>query len=359
MDVYKLLLSKNAKFLKLIFCVVVIFIMSNVNAIVDFYLHPEIAYFDSEHLIVGSISGLLGFIFCVLVFLFINRLEVVNSERDELLRELTKAKENAEASNRLKSAFLANLSHELRTPLNGILGSADILTKKIQEPKLKTFIDHITTSGKNLLALINDILDLSKIEAGKIQIILAETNVQDFILGISNIFSIWKEESEVDFKVTVSASVPTTFFTDTLRLGQVLSNLLGNAFKFTEKGTITLAVSSVENQYIIFEVKDTGIGIAADQQVLIFEPFHQQEKQNHSKYGGTGLGLSISKRLTELLGGQIKLTSEKEVGSVFTVTLPYRFVKGAELRSQAVPLKSGEDFVQSKEYEDYLHSAKN
>jgi PAS domain S-box-containing protein len=250
------------------------------------------------------------------------RYDITRLKRTE--EQLVVARDQAEAGNRTKSAFMAHMSHELRTPLNGIVGSAEYLKARVHEPKLNVFVGIIADASKTLLALINDILDLSKIEAGKMRLLETEVSLTRFIRELSNMFSVYRMNQNVEFIASISAELPQLIIIDELRLRQILYNLLGNAFKFTEAGKVTLNVLSAKKGHcIIFEIIDTGIGIAEGQQQFIFEPFHQQERQD-SKYGGTGLGLSISSRLVQMMGGSIELKSEIGVGSEFKITLPYK-----------------------------------
>jgi signal transduction histidine kinase/ActR/RegA family two-component response regulator len=249
------------------------------------------------------------------------------TERKQRDSELVLAKEKAEEANRAKSEFLANMSHELRTPLNAVLGFSQLLKGKIITPKLESFNDHILKAGNNLLLLINDILDLSKIEANMLQIFPTQTLLRDFIIEIKDFFSLTKEQKGLTLEVNIYNSLPNKVFVDYVRLRQVLYNLLGNAFKFTEVGGVKLTVSqfiqSSGSPELVFAIADTGIGIPLHQQQVIFEAFRQQNGQSTRKYGGTGLGLHISKRLVELMHGTLWVESEPSVGSTFTVSIPY------------------------------------
>ncbi|CAA6816884.1 MAG: Signal transduction histidine kinase [uncultured Aureispira sp.] len=237
---------------------------------------------------------------------------------------LLKAKEEAEKANQLKSEFLANMSHEIRTPLNAILGFTEILSLEIENEQHKEYIGIISQAGKNLISLINDILDLSKIEVDKIEVTPEQINLKKLLEELYSLFKGTQKNKEIDFTLSISDALEETVFIDELRLKQVLYNLIGNAFKFTQKGRISLAASlSPDTQTLIFTISDTGIGIPRDQQELIFEPFRQQDAQSTRSYGGTGLGLSISKKLVQLMEGDIVLKSEPERGSIFIVSIPY------------------------------------
>jgi signal transduction histidine kinase/CheY-like chemotaxis protein len=254
------------------------------------------------------------------------------NEAVELARQAlqAKAKELDEIS-RYKSEFLANMSHELRTPLNSILILANMLAdnkKANLTDKQVEYASIIHKSGTDLLNLINDILDLSKIEAGKIELQITETAISGIIDDITPPFVILAENKRLHFNTTIESDLPPSIFTDKLRLEQIIKNLLSNAFKFTEAGgSIALHffvtnTNNAEGKVLSVSVTDTGIGIAADKQRLIFEAFQQADGSTSRRYGGTGLGLSISRELIRILGGQITLISEQGVGSTFTVHVP-------------------------------------
>ncbi|MES2438398.1 MAG: response regulator [Verrucomicrobiota bacterium] len=236
----------------------------------------------------------------------------------------TKAHEVEQAS-RYKSDFLANMSHELRTPLNSSLILAKLLAKNPQgnltEEQVKYALT-IESAGEDLLTLINDILDLSKIEAGHMEVNPEPVRVQRVLAGLRDTFTPVSSQKSLELRIEADPSAALEMETDPQRLEQVLKNLLSNALKFTERGTVTLRVSAAPDDRMAFAVSDTGIGIAAEKQRAIFDPFLQADGTTARKYGGTGLGLSISRNLTHLLGGEIRLASELGVGSTFTVLVP-------------------------------------
>lgn len=234
-----------------------------------------------------------------------------------------------EISSRYKSEFLANMSHELRTPLNSMLILAQILSENTAgnlTNKQVEFAKTIYSSGNDLLSLINDILDLSKIESGKMTIAKAEINMAGFIEELQHKFLPMAQHKDLVFTVQVEDNAPSVVYTDELRLEQIMINLLSNAFKFTEQGGVCLTISCHTNpaseKILIFAVADSGIGIAPDQQKAIFQEFYQADGTNSRKYGGTGLGLSISRKLAYLLGGHIELESRAGQGSTFRLVIP-------------------------------------
>ncbi len=230
----------------------------------------------------------------------------------------------AEVSSQAKSEFLANMSHEIRTPMNAILGFANLLKDHVDGRQPKQFLNAISSSGKNLMSIIDGILDLSKIEAGKLEITTNKMKPREIIYDMQQIFSQLAVEKSVDFFIGIYPDIPEYLILDEVRLRQILLNLCGNAVKFVDNGFVKLSMKmqkNAEKSDLIITVQDTGIGIAKDQKELIFESFQQQKGQSSQKYGGTGLGLSITKHLIEMMGGEISVESEVGKGSIFTVTL--------------------------------------
>ncbi|MEG4199983.1 PAS domain S-box protein [Microcoleus sp. Pol12A5] len=242
-------------------------------------------------------------------------IDIHDRKQAEILQ--AKAREAAEAASRAKSEFLANMSHELRTPLNGIMGYAQILQRsKVLNEEERSRIDVIYQCGSHLLTLINDILDLSKIEAQKVELMPTDFHFPAFLQGVAEMCRIRAELKGIQFHFPSSPELPIGIRADEKRLRQVLINLLSNAIKFTDKGTVTFIVSFATEEKIRFEIRDTGTGIAQDQLQAIFQPF-EQVGDRRRQTEGTGLGLAISKRIVELMGSTIQVKSEMNVGSIF------------------------------------------
>ncbi len=241
--------------------------------------------------------------------------------------QLKEARLKADHANQAKSEFLANMSHEIRTPLNAILGFSESLLDKITHPQHKNLLETIYSSAQVLFSLINDILDLSKIEANRLEIISEPVHLISVIQEIHQIFQQKAEEKGISIKTEIEKHIPSVVMLDEVRLRQILLNLVGNAVKFTHKGYIKIAVDGnvdekSKNVDLKISVEDTGIGISSDQQAVIFDAFMQQSGQNTRVYGGTGLGLAICKRLVEKMEGEIIVNSTKNKGSIFVVRLP-------------------------------------
>ena len=235
--------------------------------------------------------------------------------------ELEKQKERAELSEKHKEQFLANMSHEIRTPMHAISGMVKILERNEHPPKQDVFLHAMHTSSDNLVVILNDVLDLSKIEAGKLDIESIPIKPAAVIENVIQILQYKAEEKGLNLNYQIDEDVPSLVMGDPTRLNQILLNLAGNAIKFTEKGSVDIQLQKVENQ-LRFSIKDTGIGIPKDKIKSIFGAFEQAKGSTSRHYGGTGLGLSISKQLVELQKGKIWVESEEGKGSTFMVELP-------------------------------------
>jgi len=241
--------------------------------------------------------------------------------------QMEAAKTAAEQANRSKSEFLANISHEIRTPMNSVLGFAELLQRHLRDPGMKKQAQAIFSSGQTLLRLINDLLDLSKVEAGRLELQPAPVDVRSLATEMGQFFSLKAEEKGLAIVTRFSGPLDGQFQLDEVRVRQVLFNLIGNAIKFTEHGQVVLSVKAeaeaAGHSLLHFEVTDTGVGIPSEHLSLLFQPFEQRSGQNTRKYGGTGLGLSISRRLAELMGGTLLACSETGTGSTFCLTIPH------------------------------------
>jgi len=281
-------------------------------------------------------------------------------EKNQLIVErnldIHKKAEELEQSTKYKSEFLANMSHELRTPLNSILLLSRLMAENTEQNLSEDQIEYakvIQSSGNGLLSLIDEILDLSKIEAGKMDLEIAELPVKTIIYDMQSLFAPIARQKNLNFSIDVSGSVPDNITTDKMRLEQILKNLLSNALKFTPKGSIKLAIDMAENEPLIhFSVKDTGIGIPEDKQQHVFEAFQQADGSTRRKFGGTGLGLSISRELAKLLGGEISLKSEPGKGSNFTLTIPLEITVPAQVTDKKEPAQLPAPQIPSEDKND-------
>jgi signal transduction histidine kinase len=264
----------------------------------------------------GKVIGAFGILFDI-------------NERKQMLRHLEEAKERAEENDRLKSAFLHNISHEIRTPLNAIVGFSAILTDAENDPGVRQkYIDIIFSSSDHLLEIFDDIVEISEIESGIVKIRKEEVNINSRLRKVYDRFISITGEKNISLSIVKALEDHgANIITDGYKLSQILSNLVSNAIKFTKNGEVEFGYS-IKNNKVEFYVSDTGIGIPKEHHEMIFSNFYQADSSNTRRYEGTGLGLSISKAYIELLGGEIRFTSQPGEGSVFYFTLPYDKVRG-------------------------------
>jgi len=244
------------------------------------------------------------------------------SDQKSYQDHLIKSKETAEQGKKVKETFLANMSHELRTPVNGIIGLTNLLRKTRLDEQQHSMIDMLEVSSQSLLGVINDVLDIAKMDAGKFNIIRSSNNVHDLLRSVYGLLKFKADENNIEFLLEIKPDVPVNVMVDSLRLNQVLMNLLSNAIKFTERGYVKLNVSVLQKKgekvQLKFTVEDSGIGIPGNRLASVFDSFEQAEEDTAAKYGGTGLGLAIVKKLVELKGGELAVTSQPGKGSVFS-----------------------------------------
>ncbi len=291
-----------------------------------------VEYRSSPVVVDGDVTG------SVVLFADVSKRLANEQKLAEALEDAELAKRKAERADKEKSRFLANMSHEIRTPMNAVIGFTELLDPHVSNPKAQRYLEVIRTSGSSLLNLINDILDLSKIESAVMDLNPAPTDIRELVNRVQLLLSQTAQDKGLDLRIEIDPEVPTTAVLDVDRIRQVLVNLVGNAVKFTETGVVSLNVSmsagaSEDQCTLIFRVKDSGIGIEEADLKQIFKPFHQGSGAARVKEPGTGLGLSISQSIIRLCGGDLTVESKMGEGSVFTAMLPGLVIGNSSLES--------------------------
>ncbi len=333
----------------------------------DWYMLMEVPYevVDemtedlSRRLNRNAITMMASVMLMILIIFFIYFMNLrAHSKQLEAARESAEqAQKAAEQASLAKSEFLSRMSHEIRTPMNGIIGMTEIARQNTDNPgKVDDCLKKVSLSSKHLMLLINDVLDMSKIESGKIQLKNELFDLRLFLENIENIYSVQAEEKGIDFQISLFGRIDEFIGGDSLRLNQILTNLLSNAFKFTPKGgRIVLAVSELKHEedriLLRFSVKDTGMGIKEENLEKIFEAFEQENAEISHKYGGTGLGLSIVRKFSELMGGSVTVRSEYGKGSEFEVSLPFTVTENSHMIEWKMDRSPDKRTVERKTYD--------
>jgi len=266
-------------------------------------------------------------------------LQRINRQLEKTIRQISRQVDQDTQTSQIKSEFLAQVSHELRTPLNGIIGFADLLADDDLNPQQREYINTIITCAQNLLVLINDVLDAAKIEAGKLNLEIRPCRLETLVKDVQKLLTPKAQDKKIQLLIHLDDQLPDVIHTDPTRLCQCLTNLIDNAVKFTHQGFVRVRGSvemQAQNQFVRFNVQDTGIGIDPEKINSIFESFCQADNSTTRKYGGTGLGLTITKQLIELMGGSISVTSEIDKGSTFSLQLPTSPIPATSEISEAI-----------------------
>ena len=296
-------------------------------------------------------------IILVIFFIYLMNLRAHSKQLEAARQSAEKAQKAAEQASIAKSEFLSRMSHEIRTPMNGIIGMTEIARQNSNDSeKVDDCLKKVSLSSKHLMSLINDVLDMSKIESGKIQLKNELFDLRLFLENIENIYSVQAEEKGIDFDISLSGKIDKFIVGDSLRLNQILTNLLSNAFKFTPNGgKIVLGIGELKHEedtvLLRFSVKDTGIGIKEENLEKIFEAFEQENAEISHKFGGTGLGLSIVRRFSELMGGSVTVHSEYGKGAEFSVDLPFGVTENSQMLDWKTNKTADQSGIENKTYD--------